>query len=105
YGFVIYNARLDSATRRPRLTIQTRLFRDGRQVYAGTAQPLDPNQQTGMERIEAAGRLQLGSELQTGEYVLQIVVTDALASESHRIATQWIDIELSEPAMSRPAGN
>jgi VWFA-related protein len=94
YGYVIYNARLDSATRRPRLMIQARLFREGKQVYAGAAQPLDPNQQMGLERIEAAGRLQLGSELPPGEYVLQIVVTDALAGKEPRIATQWIDIEI-----------
>jgi VWFA-related protein len=94
YGFVIYNARLDPATRRPRLMIQARLFRDGREVYVGSAQPFDPNQQTGLERIEAAGRLQLGAELPPGEYVLQVVVTDALTGKEQRISTQWIDFEI-----------
>jgi VWFA-related protein len=94
YGFVIYNARLDAATRRPQLTIQARLFSEGREVYAGRAQPFDSTQPTGLERIEAAGRLQLGAELPPGEYVLQVVVTDALADAQHRISTQWIDFEL-----------
>jgi hypothetical protein len=94
YGYVIYNARLDRAVGRPRLMIQTRLFRDGQQVYAGQAQPFDPNQQTELERIEAAGRLQLGMDLPPGEYALQVVVTDSLANQAHRIATQWIDFEL-----------
>jgi hypothetical protein len=97
YGFVIYNARLDKVTGRPRLSIQARLFRDGREVYAGQPQPFDPAQAAGLERIEAAGRIQLGAAALTpGEYVLQIVVTDALAEESRRAASQWIDFEIAE---------
>ncbi|HEX8337611.1 MAG TPA: VWA domain-containing protein, partial [Pyrinomonadaceae bacterium] len=94
YGFVIYNAKPERATGRPRLTVQARLFREGRQVYAGQPQPFDPAQQAGLERIEAAGRLQLGATLEPGEYVLQVVVTDALAGKSNAFATQWIDFEL-----------
>jgi hypothetical protein len=29
-----------------------------------------------------------------GEYVLQLIVTDALAKEKRRVATQWIDFEI-----------
>jgi VWFA-related protein len=94
YGLVIYNARPDKATGRPRLTIQARIFREGQEVYAGQPQPFDPAQQSGLERIEAAGRLQLGAALEPGEYVLQVVVTDALAGKSNATATQWIDFEL-----------
>ena len=94
YGFVIYNAKPERATGRPRLTVQVRLFREGRQVYAGEPQPFDPAQQAGLERVEVAGRLQLGAALEPGEYVLQVVVTDALAGKSNATATQWIDFEL-----------
>ncbi|HEY0081712.1 MAG TPA: VWA domain-containing protein, partial [Pyrinomonadaceae bacterium] len=94
YGLAVYNAKLDRATQRPQLTIQTRLYREGREVFAGQAQPVEPNQQSRLDRIEAAGRLQLGSELPPGEYVLQIIVTDALADKQHRHATQWIDFEI-----------
>jgi VWFA-related protein len=93
YGFVIYNAKFDRANR-PRLTMQARLFREGQQVYAGQEQPVDLSQQTRIDRFEAAGRLQLGADLPAGEYVLQVVVTDALANSSHRTTTQWIDFEL-----------
>jgi hypothetical protein len=94
YGLVIYNAKLDGATHRPQLIIQTRLYREGQQVFTGQAQPVTSNQQTGLERIETAGRLQLGSELPPGEYVLQVIVTDALADKQHQTATQWIDFEI-----------
>ena len=94
YGIVIYNAKADRATGRPRLTTQARLFREGKEVYAGQPQPFDPAQQSGPERLEAAGRIQLGAALEPGEYVLQLVVTDELAGKSHAVATQWIDFEL-----------
>lgn len=29
-----------------------------------------------------------------GEYVLQITVTDLLASEKHKTTTQWLDFEI-----------
>lgn len=96
YGLVIYNARLDQAAQKPQLTIQAHLFRDGHEVFTGQVQPVDPGPQTNRERIEAAGRLQLGAPLVPGEYVLQIVVTDLLADPQHRLATQWIDFDLAK---------
>jgi hypothetical protein len=32
--------------------------------------------------------------MQPGEYVLQIVVTDLLAKDKDRVATQWMDFEI-----------
>ena len=32
--------------------------------------------------------------MQPGEYVLQIVVTDLLAKDKYRVATQWMDFEI-----------
>jgi hypothetical protein len=29
-----------------------------------------------------------------GEYVFQIIVTDALAKEKHRVASQWLGFEI-----------
>jgi len=94
FGYVIYNARLDKATSRPQLTAQTRIFRDGQPVYTGNATPLGLAQPVDLNRIPLSGRLQLGSNLTPGEYVLQVVVTDALAKEKYRTATQWIDFEI-----------
>ena len=90
----IYNAKLDGATRRPRLRTRARLFRDGRPVFDGPAIPFDPGAQTDMARLQAGSRLQLGRNLAPGDYVLQIVVTDELAKGAHAIATQWLDFEI-----------
>jgi VWFA-related protein len=94
YGFIIYNARLDRATLHPQLTTQARLFCEGKEVFAGQVQSFDPSQQTDLERLSVGGRIQLGSQLAPGEYVLQVVVTDALADKQHRQATQWMDFEI-----------
>ncbi|MBA2340958.1 MAG: VWA domain-containing protein [Pyrinomonadaceae bacterium] len=96
YGYIIYNAQLDRATRLPQLTTQIRLFRDGQQIFAGSPLPFDANGQTDLKRLAAAGRLQLGTNLQPGEYILQIVVTDTLAKEKYRITTQWTNFEIVE---------
>lgn len=92
--YSIYNAKLDRATRRPQLQTQLRLFREGQQVFAGQTKPFDESQQTDMKRLVDWSRLRLGTNLQPGEYALQVVVTDALASEKRRTVTQWIDFEI-----------
>lgn len=93
YFFNIYNAEADKATGRPRLQTQMRLFRDREQVYAGQPADFDPGRQTDMTNLTAATRIRLDG-LQPGEYVLQVVVTDALAPEKRRTVTQWIDFEV-----------
>ena len=91
FGYSVYNARLDKGTLN--LAAQARIFRDGKLVFEGASKPIDLAGQADLERIAAGGGLRLGS-LEPGEYILQIVVSDALAAEQHRIATQWIDFEI-----------
>jgi VWFA-related protein len=94
YGYLIYNARLDKATGRPRLTTQARLFRDGQLIYQSAPQPFDAGRQADAERLLAAGSLQLGADLAPGEYVLQVVVEDSLAGGESGLAAQWIDFQV-----------
>jgi len=94
YGFMIYNARLDKATNHPQLTTQARLFRNGKEVFTGRTNPYDAKTQTDPKRLIGGGRILLGTDLVPGDYVVQIIVTDALADEKHRIATQWMDFEI-----------
>jgi len=93
YGFVIYNARLDKA-RRPQLHAQLRLFRDSKPVFTGDERPLDTNNQPDLKRVGVMGALRLGTDLIPGEYVLQVMVTDQLADQKHRVSTQSIDFEI-----------
>lgn len=94
YGLLIYNAGLDKASGKPQLTTQVRLFRDGQQVFSGNALPFNPTGQTDLGRLIVAGALELGTDLPPGEYIFQIIVSNALATEKHRTATQWMDFEI-----------
>ncbi|HYO99454.1 MAG TPA: VWA domain-containing protein [Pyrinomonadaceae bacterium] len=95
FAYAIYNARLDRAGGRPQLVAQTRIFREGEPVFEGEAAPLNlASPLPDPKRIELGGSIKLGSNLPPGEYVLQIVVTDLLASGKHQTATQWVDFEI-----------
>jgi VWFA-related protein len=94
YDFLIYNAQADPSDGRPRLQTQVRFFRDGQLAYEGKVAPFDTTQQEDLKRLVATGGIKLNRNAAPGEYVLQIVVTDLLAKENRRVATQWIDFEL-----------
>src|SRR5438874_1947317 len=94
YGVCIYNAKLDKADNLPKLTMQVQLFRDGKPVFTGKENPLQVKDAADWKRIMAGGAIQLGTDLPAGDYVLQITVTDALADEKHRTATQWMDFSI-----------
>ena len=92
YGFEIYNARIDKTIHQPHLQSQVHLFRDNKLVFTGRV--LDLSGLADSKRLAAFGRLPLPANLLAGDYVLQIIVTDALAKDKDRIATQWIDFEI-----------
>jgi len=94
YVFFIYNARLDKATNQPNLTWQVKLFQGSKPVFEGKANGVDLTGQTDLKRLLTRGRIRLGNDLAPGEYVLQVIVTDALADEKHRTVSQWMDFEI-----------
>lgn len=94
YGFVIYNARIDNATDKPQVQTQTKLFRDGREVFTGKEVAFDAGSQPDLNRMSVNGAFQLGSQMQPGEYVFQVIVTDLLRKDKHRVTSQWIDFEV-----------
>lgn len=94
YGFAVYNAQLDTAGK-PQVKTQVRLFRNGQQVFAGEEKLVEASNQPDLKRLVVGGAMRLGAEMEPGEYVLQVIATDPLAKEKHRIATQWIDFEVT----------
>lgn len=96
YGFMIYNAQLDKATQRPQLEAQVILLRDGKPVYTGKVNPVNvsANGPTDWQHVPTGGRIQLGSEMEPGDYVLQVIVVDKLAKEKSNTTTQWTDFEI-----------
>jgi VWFA-related protein len=94
YGYAVYNAKVDT-TSRPQLTAQLRLFRDGKPVFEGKPVPLDFTGQTDFQHLNAGSALALPANMELGDYVLQVIVTDSLAKEKNRIATQYVEFELT----------
>ncbi|HEX8119255.1 MAG TPA: hypothetical protein VF521_18395, partial [Pyrinomonadaceae bacterium] len=94
YDFHIYNAQLDSSTGKPRLQTQVRLFREGQLAYEGKPAPFETTQADDLKRLVAGGSIGLSRTAAPGGYTLQVVVTDLLAKEDRRTATQWIDFEI-----------
>jgi hypothetical protein len=93
YSYTIYNAKPDSATGQPKLTIQTNLFRDGVMVVEGTPQPAQLEKQIDPQRINDYGYLKLNPGLLIGDYAIQIVIRDLQTSQT---SSQWIDFEVIE---------
>ena len=93
FAFQILNAKANQQNL-PELDIQTRLFRDGKEVLARISTPFAPTGQGDVTRLEVEHRLTLGADLQPGEYVLQVVVTDKLAPKKAATVSQSIDFEI-----------
>ena len=95
FGFEVYNAKLDGR-KKPDLSTQIRLFRDGQLVLEGEKLPLELFEQKDYERIAGLGAVDLGSQTPSGDYILQIVVTDNIAKEKRKLATQFVQFEIIE---------
>ncbi|MBV9958472.1 MAG: VWA domain-containing protein [Acidobacteria bacterium] len=97
FDYIIYNARLNKLSPpQPQLNTQIRLFREGRQIFEGNVLPFNLGGQLDLKRLSAGGRLQLGSDMAPGEYVLQVIVTDQLVKGKSGTATQWIDFQITQ---------
>ncbi len=93
YRYNIYNAQT-GADRLPKVQTQMRMFRDGQPVFTGKMLSPDVSKQANLKRLSVGGGLRIGPDLTPGNYVLQVLVTDMLAPEGRRQATQWIDFEI-----------
>ncbi len=93
YSFVVYNAKAN-AGQKPQLQLQARLFRGGKVILEGNPSAIDISGQTDLQRIEVSRAVTLGTNLQPGDYALQVIVSDDLNKEKKQIATQSIDFEI-----------
>jgi VWFA-related protein len=93
YDYEIINAKT-GASQHPELELQTRLFHDGEQVPAFRTVPATAGGASDAARLTAGGRLSLSRDMTPGEYVLQVIVTDKLAKNKFKTATQSMDFEI-----------
>ena len=93
YATEIYNAKLDQ-TQKPNLQTQIRIFKDGKLVKDGVLNPFNLTGQTNFGKLNFMGALSLGSQMEPGDYVLQIVVIDNLQKTKKKLASQWVQFEI-----------
>jgi hypothetical protein len=94
FGVEIYNAQVDKTTGKIDLETQHRVFKNGKLLFDGKPIPFDAGGQPDPKRVTLVGGIQLGSDMEPGEYVFQIIVKDRLAKEKNSIATQWITFDI-----------
>lgn len=85
FSVLVYNAT-------PHLVLQTKLFRDGKVVKAGTAIDIPNKDNLGQSLVTNVMRLT--PELEPGDYYLQVMITDKAAKDKKSAVSQWVDFEI-----------
>ena len=93
YGFSVYNAKLGTG-QKPDLSMTVRVIRDGKMLLDSKPVPINSEGQPDLQRINVSKAVSLGSAMPTGDYVMQVVVTDNLAKEKRKLATQFVQFEI-----------
>ena len=93
YTYTLYNAKPDAKSNLPNLTVQTNLYYEGKLISEGEPQPTEIGKQADLNRFNDFGYLKLNAEVQTGDYVLQVIVKDLTTNQ---VTSQWIDFEVVE---------
>ncbi|MFL6213026.1 MAG: VWA domain-containing protein [Blastocatellia bacterium] len=94
YELEVYNASLDAASHRPRLTRRLRIWRDGAMVMETPASLLDLGQQPDWKVIAITGSLTLTQGVKPGQYAIEVLIEDELAAPRRRTVTQVMDFEV-----------
>ena len=94
WGLEIYNAKLDNANL-PNLKTRVRVFREGKVIMEGQPKSFELAGQTDMGHLKTFGAISIGTGMEPGDYILQVIVTDGLAKAKNQIATQYVQFEVS----------
>jgi VWFA-related protein len=94
YAYEILNAKMDKQ-KNHQVEIQTRLFRDGEQVFASPTSSVNSAGQKESNRLFGVGQMQL-TTIPPGDYALQVIVTDKLARDKNKLAAQAMNFEIQQ---------
>ncbi|MBM3766459.1 MAG: VWA domain-containing protein [Acidobacteria bacterium] len=92
YTVQIYNPPLD-AQGNSQLTLQLRIFEEGKQVYEGKESPLQ-FKSSDKRAMTASGVMRLGPNMRLGDYALQVAITATGGKKPVRL-TQWTDFHVA----------
>jgi VWFA-related protein len=91
YAYEIYDGLEDSTG----LTVSTALVRNGKIVYESPETPVPPPaKKTPVRVVPIAGSLDLGKDMPSGPYSLQVIVARHHDGKIVRRAAQWVDFEV-----------
>jgi hypothetical protein len=93
YGAIVFNPAPDPKTRKPQLTMQVEIYRDGKVIHKLDPRPIDAGEAVNLKRVECGGRLKL-TGFTPGDYVMRLMVTDQLANQKYSRAEQWMDFSV-----------
>jgi VWFA-related protein len=91
YGFEVYNAKADHSV--PQIETQAKIYQSDKVVVQGNAVKFDASNQPDPKHMKISGNMLLNENLQAGDYVLQIVVTDTV---SKQVSTQVFPFEIEK---------
>jgi hypothetical protein len=93
YSFFVYNAAIDSASKRPQLFAAVELYLEGKRIHQSLPKPVILADETMPNRIACTGGLRL-KNLSPGDYLLRVVVSDKLAKQKYATVDQWMDFSV-----------
>lgn len=93
YFCEIYNAKIKNG-QSPQLLLQTKLFREGKMLMESDIAPIKTPDGEIQQSVPIFNSITLGTDLQAGDYALQVIVYDKLANGKKKLAYQSIDFEV-----------
>jgi len=93
YACRVLNAHLDPAGK-PQLEMEIRIFHDDKQVGSSGVLPVPVTGATDPDHLRTFGAFAIPSDFDPGDYTIQLILTDKLASPKTRVASQWMDFHV-----------
>ena len=93
YGAAIYNVTVDKKTDQPQLSVQAEIYRDGKLLKQLPPKAIELPAKANPKRFDFVGQMLLNN-FQPGDYLLRVVVTDALAKKKVGQVEQWMDFSV-----------
>ena len=96
FAFMVYNATNQTGALR-NLVMQTKLFRDGKSVYSGPEEQVKVATNPGdLSRGFASGVVRLPSDIEPGNYYLQVTIKEIGVKDKVLPMVQWVDFEIQK---------
>jgi len=94
YTMVIYNAKISPEAKTPKLETQMILYRNGKPIFRGPKNPLEPKDHQANGSLNLTGTFTLGKTSAPGDYSIEVAIRDTLAPRRQQYTVRTMDFEL-----------